>query len=259
MSRCWFFVCIALVMAGLSGCAGKSVDRFTLEIDLPPNFKLKTAANYLPATGTDCTLPRRRGKRPERKLFFTDYKPIASRLSYQLPLSETIEGCPTVLRSVQFDIYAKWGTQFSDVGGDLSGISFLDGFDADLPGMPDTGVQKLFGQCRWLFRTVGPQHGIIKILECDPMEAMDQTQKKRVGGSVQRSQLAAKTLRVELALSEEEQPAFADSWVAVPGGWRRCRGKSFEDLYAFCYGDTTHFKPVTMPDGRTCDVYPTCK
>ena len=97
---------LALGMAGLSGCAVKPVESFTLQVDLPPEFKLKTAANYRPATGETCTLPRRRGKRPERKVFFTEYKPEASRVSYQLPLTETVEGCPLVLRGVEFDFYA---------------------------------------------------------------------------------------------------------------------------------------------------------
>ena len=124
MSKRVWGVLLALAMAGLSGCAMKPVDRFTLEVDLPAEFKLKTAANYGPATGETCTLPRRRGKRPERKVFFTEYKPVASRASYELPLSETVQGCPLVLRSVDFDLYAKWGERDSDVGGILGGFPF---------------------------------------------------------------------------------------------------------------------------------------
>ncbi|MGY2374032.1 hypothetical protein ACW9IB_05965 [Pseudomonas sp. SDO524_S393] len=251
---------MALVTIGLSGCAGKSTDRFTVEVDLPPNFELKTAANYEPATGTDCRLPLRRGKRPERKLFFTDYKPAASRVSYELPLSETIEGCPTVLRSVRFDFYAKWGVRDTDIGGDFAGISIRDREEGEKLEIPGPSVQAFSGQCRWLFRTVGPLHAIRKILECRAMDKQGRRQQDRMaGGAVPRDQLAGTTLRMVLTLTDEEQPAFADSWVAVPGGWRRCRGKSFEDLYAFCYGNTTHFKPIKMPDGRICDVYPTCK
>ncbi|MGB3122269.1 MAG: hypothetical protein WBB95_00490, partial [Pseudomonas sp.] len=109
MSRRIRGVIAALVMGWLSGCAVGPVDRFTLEVDLPPDFELKTAANYTPAWGQNCTLPARRGKRPERKLFFTEFNPVANRVSYELPLSETIEGCFTVLSSVQFEFYAKWG------------------------------------------------------------------------------------------------------------------------------------------------------
>ncbi|WP_339484117.1 hypothetical protein [Pseudomonas sivasensis] len=256
MSRRILGVLLALGMAGLSGCAVKPVESFTLQVDLPPEFKLKTAANYRPATGETCTLPRRRGKRPERKVFFTEYKPEASRVSYQLPLTETVEGCPLVLRGVEFDFYAKWGKRDGDVGGDIAGISIIDRLDS--PRMPESGVQELPGQCQWWFRTVGPLHGIRKILQCRSLDAAGQLQKTPAGGVAQRDELPGKTLRVVLTLTEEEQPAFDDRWIAVPGGWRRCRGKSFEDLHAYCGSNTKDFKPIKMPDGRICDVYPTC-
>ena len=257
MNRQVLGVLIALSMTGLFGCVGRPVESFTLEVDLPAEFELKTAANYLPATGETCTLPRRRGKRPERKVFFTDYKPAPSRVSYELPLSETVEGCPLVLGSVEFDFYAKWGKRDTDVGGDIARIYIRDRLDT--PGMPESGVQELPGQCQWWFRTVGPLHGIRKILQCRSLDAAGQPQKTPAGGLARRDQLPGKTLRMVLSLTEEEQPAFGDNWVAVPGGWKRCWGKSFEDMDAYCNGDITHFKPIKMPDGRTCDVYPSCK
>lgn len=257
MSRRVMSVLLALGLAGLLGCAGKPVDRFTLEVDLPPEFELKTAANYLPATGETCTVPARRGKRPERKVFFSDYKPGPSRVSYELPLSETVAGCPLVLRSVEFDFYARWGKRSADVGGDMANIYISDRLD--IPGMPESGVQELPGQCQWWFRTVGPVHGIRKILQCRSLDAAGQVQKTRAGGVAQRDQLAGKTLRMVLRLAEEERPAVDDNWVAVSGGWKRCRGKSFEDRDAYCNGDITNFKPIKMPDGRICDVYPSCK
>ncbi len=119
----------ALGITGLFGCVGRPVDSFTLEVDLPAEFELKTAANYRPATGETCVLPQRRGMRPERKVFFTDYKPAPRRVSHELPLSETVDGCPLVLRSVEFDFYAKWGKRDTDVGGDIAGIYIRDRLD----------------------------------------------------------------------------------------------------------------------------------
>jgi hypothetical protein len=233
MSRWMGRAVLAVGMMWLTGCAGRAADSFTLEVDLPAEFELKTAANYRPAPGEICTLPRRRGKRPERKVFFTDYKPSASRVSYELPLNEKVEGCPLVLASVEFDFNAKWGTRNADFGGDYAHIAFRD-------------------------RLETPVHGIRKILQCRSIDATGQLQNARPGGVAQRDQLPGKTLRMELTVTDEEQPAFDDNWVAVPGGWKRCRGKSFEDMDAFCNGDTTHFKPIKMPDGRICDVYPSC-
>lgn len=256
MNRRTIGVLLALAVVGLSGCAATPVDSFTLEVDLPPEFELKTAANYRPATGETCTLPKRRGKRPERKVFFTDYKPTPSRVSYELPLSETVEGCPLVLRSVEFDFYAKWGKRSADVGGDMAGIYIADRLD--VPRMPESGVQELPAQCQWWFRTVGPLHGIRKILQCRSLDAQGKLQKSKAGGAAQRDQLPGKTLRMVLSVTAEEEPAFDDRWIAVPGGWKRCKGESFEDLRAYCGSNTTDFKPIKMPDGRICDVYPTC-
>lgn len=259
MSRRRWGVLIALGVIGLTGCVGKPVERFTLEVDLPAEFRFIGGANYGPATGETCTLPRRRGKRPERKTFIARYKPMAERVSVELPLTEVIEGCPTVLRSVDFDIYAKWGKRDTDVGGDIAGFSIRDPSNADIPGMPETGVQQLHKQCQWLFRTAGPQHAIIKVLTCKAFEVILQPLEQRSGLVVQRDQLPGKTLRLMLTLTDEEEPYFDGSWVMVPGGWKRCKGQSFEDLDAFCNGNTTDFKPIKMPDGRICDVYPSCR
>lgn len=253
-------VWVALGAGWLSGCAvAPPAERFTLEVDLPAQFRFIGAANYRPARYEVCTLPQRRGKRPERKIFIADYKPLAERVSYQFPLTETIEGCPSVLRSVQFTLYAKWGERYSDVGGDSAGISFADPIESErVAGMPDSGVQEFAGQCMWFFRTVGPLHAITKLLECRALNTAGQREEKLAGGVVQRELLPGKKVRLTLSVTDEEAPAFQDTWLAVPGGWKRCRGKSFEDLSGYCGSNTTDFKPIKMPDGRICDVYPTC-
>ncbi|MBF6029419.1 hypothetical protein ICY20_16855 [Pseudomonas sp. P115] len=247
---------IVLLMVGLAGCAGRPVDNVTLEVDLPAQFRFIAGANYSPATGETCTLPTRRGKRPERKILITQYKPEAERVSFDLPLSKVIEGCPTVLSSVDFDVRAKWGERQWDMGGDRAVIGIRDRWGHG-NGMPESGVQKLVGRCHWMFRTVGPLHAIRKILRCRSLDAAGQ--QRLAGGVAQRDQLAGKKLRMVLALTDEEQPYFNDNWVTVPGGWKRCKGDSFEDIDAFCRGNSTDFKPIKMPDGRICDVYPSCE
>lgn len=150
MSRWVRSVWLALGIGWLSGCAVGPVDRFTLEVDLPAQFRFIGAANYRPARGQICRLPERRGKRPERKIFIAHYKPVAERVSYDLPLTETIEGCPSVLRSVEFSFYAKWGARDTDVGGDFGTIYFTDPIESEgVAGMPESGVQELPGQCQW--------------------------------------------------------------------------------------------------------------
>lgn len=255
MSKRAYGALLVVGMVWMAGCARAPAERFTLQVELPANFRFKSAANYSPAAGESCTLPARRGKRPERKIFSVPYNPAASRVTQDLPLTETVEGCPLVLRSVEFDFYARWGTRDTDIGGDIAAIYFQDRAGGEALGLE---TLELKGRCQWFFRTVGRLHGIRKILKCNSLAENGQPNKTRAGGVVQRDRLTGKTLRMVLNVSDEELPAFDDNWIAVPGGWRRCRGKSFEDASAYCRGNTTDFKPIKMPDGRICDVYPTC-
>jgi hypothetical protein len=241
-----------------SGCAIKPADSFTLEVDLPANFRFKSDAAYRPATGETCTLPKRRGKWPEDKVFDTLGKPVAHRVSFEVPLTERVDGCPLVLRSITFDMYAKWGERSTDIGGDFAFINVLDRLEEGRAGMPESGVQKLPGRCQWLFRTVGPKRAISKVLKCNSLDAVGNLRKARAGGAVQRDELKDKTLRMVLEVTTEERPYMGDNWVRFPQGWKRCMGKSLEDQYAFCRGNTNDFKSIKMPDGRECDIYPTC-
>lgn len=73
MNRQVLGVLIALGTAGLFGCVGRPVESFTLEVDLPANFKLKTAANYRPATGkpAPCRVVEARGRNAKYSLPIT--------------------------------------------------------------------------------------------------------------------------------------------------------------------------------------------
>jgi hypothetical protein len=59
-------------------------------------------------------------------------------------------------------------------------------------------------------------------------------------------------------LAEQEKPAFGDTWVKVPDGWKRCMGKAFEDQDAFCFGNYKDFSTFRMVDERICTIYPGC-
>ena len=45
---------VLLVVVGLSGCTGRAVESFTLEVDLPAQFGLVGDACYTPAPGETC-------------------------------------------------------------------------------------------------------------------------------------------------------------------------------------------------------------
>ncbi|QUW65255.1 hypothetical protein KFQ04_23315 [Pseudomonas synxantha] len=258
MSRWMAAVLLVLGGAGIPGCAGRVVDSFTLEVDLPAQFSLVGDASYTPASGEMCELTRRGGKRPNLKIFKAASKSVANRVSFDVPLTQQVEGCPLVLRKLVFAINATWGTRWSDIGRDYAAIYFLDNQGPGIFSMLGTRPQELLGQCQWLFRTVGPEHAVIKVLRCNSLNASGQPTKARAGGHVARGGLSGKTLRMVLALTEDELPAVEDNWVQVSGGWKRCKGESQEDMFAFCRGNVSDFKAFKMPDGRLCSIYPTC-
>ena len=98
----------------------------------------------------------------------------------------------------------------------------------------------------------------MKILKCKSVTAANEVSDEAENGPIQRAKLAGQTIKVVFSIATEETPYMGDTWVKFPEGWKRCMGKSLEDPYAFCRGNTTDFKPFKMPDGRDCTVYPTC-
>jgi len=246
----------------LGGCASGAGDSFTLQADLPANFKFTGDAYYVPAPGETCSVPERiGGRRPDRKFFESDYEAAAHRVEFQVPLRDKVRGCPLVLRSMRIELDAKWtdrkfGRNWRDTGGDVASLSFRDALPANYPGMPTSGVRAVDGQCHWMFRTVGPQRYIIKLLKCQALED-GQVQKWKPGAVLQRDQLPGKTVRLVIGMSEEEEPAFRNYWLKTQTGWKPCDSGWNRDMEELCV-KPPRFKDFKLPDGRTCTVYPTC-
>ncbi|MDD2050863.1 hypothetical protein NPS47_25265, partial [Pseudomonas putida] len=122
----------------------------------------------------------------------------------------------------------------------------------------ETGESEFYGQCQWLFRTVGLNRRIVKLLDCKGMDAQGNLSRYRPAAAFTPDQLPGKTVRMKIKLAEEERPSIKDTWVKVPGGWKRCLGDNFEDQYAFCYGNHKDFSTFQMPGGEKCTIYPGC-
>jgi hypothetical protein len=240
----------------VSGCSVRSADSFTLVTELPPGFKFKGEASYVPRTGESCTVPVREGRNyPGKKNFKQELSNEAQTAYFEVPLYSNEGGCPLVLYNFGYQVDAKYGADRLDLGRAFTGVSFRDG-SAEAPSPPPVLV--LQKRCEWLFRTAGPDRYIVKILKCKSVESPDQASDSDVKGPMQRAQFARKTIKVVFSIAKEETPYMGDTWVKFPEGWKRCMGKSLADAYAFCRGNTTDFKPFKMPDGRDCTVYPNC-
>ncbi|NUU34981.1 hypothetical protein HNQ83_07900 [Pseudomonas sp. C2B4] len=241
------------------GCVFAPAENFTLQAEVPADFRVKADAFYVPATGETCEAPpRQRGKvAPNRKFFTSEYQSVARTSEFQIPLTTRAGGCPLVLRSLKLNLDAKWGTHWSHIGGDFASLAFRDVLGPDFPAFPGAGVQEFQGQCQWLFRTVGPNRAIVKILHCRAIDADGQMLNRMAGGVLQRDQLPGRTVRMVFKMARQEQPYYRGWWFETPGGWKPCTGRWGTSNEEWCTHPPT-FTDFKLPDGRTCTVYPNC-
>ncbi|TWD47668.1 hypothetical protein [Pseudomonas sp. SJZ131] len=243
-------------LAVIAGCSAiEKTDSFTLTADLPPNFAYVATVYYKPAVGQTCTVPAKENKADVfNREWRTEYQPNS-----QIKLYQTVNGCLLALSSIGLDINATYGKDRGDFGGDFGAIlvgqrpneRYRGTFNA-------SGESEFFGECQWLFRTIGPRRYITKLLDCRNTDAQDVPFGPKPLVTYTLDELAHKTVRLKIKLVEEEKPSIGDTWVKVPGGWKRCMGENFEDGYAFCYGNHKNFSTFRMPDGRSCTIYPGC-
>ncbi|MFJ4193292.1 hypothetical protein [Pseudomonas sp. NPDC089534] len=239
-----------------TACSVTQQDSFTLVTEFPPGFKIRGEAQYVPRPGETCTVPVKKGwEHPGFKFFKQELSEKAQTAQFEVPLTSVEGGCPLVLDNFDYEIYAKYAAGPVDVGREYSGIQFENGV---VDGVSLPSPITLQRQCEWLFRTAGSNRVIAKILKCSSVMSQGLSQNPVAESPLPRAQMAGKALKVSFSLSKEERPAVGDNWVRFPNGWKRCIGKSLEDAYAFCNGNTTDFKSFRMPDGRVCSIYPGC-
>ena len=243
--------CMALV----AGCVMGKSDSFIFTADLPPNFAYYAVAKYAPAKGETCTVtlddnPYLGFNREWR----TAYKPES-----EIPIYRTVKGCRLAIYKIDLEINATYGETRGDFSGDTTAVIIRDHLEEQYKGtFNNAGESSISGQCQWLFRTVGPERYIIKLLDCKKIDDQGWVTKGRPVGAYTLDQLPGKTVTLKIKLADEERPGWGDTWVKFPNGWKRCMGKSFEDQDAYCFGNHKDFSSFKMPDGRSCTIYPGC-
>ncbi|MPR01028.1 hypothetical protein F0169_02425 [Pseudomonas sp. MAFF 212408] len=244
--------CLALSV----GCsASEKSNTFTFTADLPPGFAYVASVSYVPVPGQSCNLGRRDNLRKQfNREWWREYKPDS-----QIEIRRTRKGCELVISSIELEINAAYGKDIGESGGDSGFIAVRDHLNADdKRTFSVAGESQFSGQCQWFFRTIGPKRYITKILYCKSTDAQGNVTKGRPFAAYTLDQLPGKTVKLKIKLADLEKPAVGDTWVKVPGGWKRCMGDNFEDQYAFCYGNYRDFSSFKMPDGRSCTIYPGC-
>ncbi|MGX9381835.1 hypothetical protein [Pseudomonas sp. JQ36] len=251
------FRCLALGGCAVLnlGCsvAGKS-NTFTFVPDLPPNFKYELKAIYLPLEGETCRVA---GK-PDFWVSFN--KPNMEYVSTaEIELYKTAGDCPLSLNKVEIKIIGVFGPGRSNSSYDYASFAVRpELLERHMGTFDEDGTGEFFGECMWSFRTVGPKRYLIKLLTCKKMDAQGNVGRSRPFTAYTLTQLSEKTIKLRIRLSEQEKPAFGDTWVKVTDGWKRCMGKGFEDQDAFCFGNYKDFSTFRMVDERICTIYPGC-
>ncbi|MHC9162608.1 hypothetical protein [Pseudomonas aeruginosa] len=239
----------------IQGCTAlDKSNSFTLTADLPPEFTYEATATYRPAKGETCTVPGGKdtqiGYNSGREKYERDSKVL---------LRRTVSGCPLVLQSIDFYIYGWYGKSWGDFGRDSALIVVREKLVEVKKGTFNAaGESEFAGQCQWLFRTAGKTRVLRKLLDCRRMDETGVQRKAKPFVAYTLDQLPGKTVKLKIKLADEEKPGWGDTWVKVPGGWKRCMGKSFDDQRAYCNGNYKDFSTFRMPDGRICTIYPGC-
>ncbi|UZE11903.1 hypothetical protein [Pseudomonas sp. B21-053] len=237
------------------GCSavGKP-ESFTFVPDIPPNFKYELTATYVPAKGQTCTVPGGRNTQVGFNKINTPYKDTS-----EIELYRTVSDCPLALNHVEIKITGIFGPKRGDSSYDYASFAVRpELLERHMGTFSDEGTGEFFGECMWSFRTTGPKRYLIKLLTCKKMDAQGNVARSRPFTAYTLTQLPGKTVRLKIKLADEEKPAWGDTWVEVPGGWKRCMGKGFEDQRAYCNGNYKDFSTFRMVDERVCTIYPGC-
>ncbi|KAF1024467.1 MAG: hypothetical protein GAK37_03104 [Pseudomonas sp.] len=249
MLVCW--------LAFISGCSPATVpNSFTFTADLPPNFMYDARAVYVPDQGETCTVPGGRNTQVGYNIQdpSNDYKPDSEVL-----LRRTVSGCPLVLERIVLAIRGRYGEKRGDSSYSRAIVGVRYTLDEELKTTFDAaGNSEFQAQCQWFFRTSGAPRVLRKLLECKNTGAGLKLTRGSPLVVYTLDQLPGKTVRLKVTMLDEELPSWKDTWVKVPGGWKRCRGDDPEDQHAYCHGNYTDFTTFTMVDGRTCTIYPGC-
>ena len=227
---------------------------FTFVPDFPPNFEYELKAIYLPAKGETCSLPGGRNfqvsfNKPNMKYVGTS----------EIELYRTVDDCPMALYLVEIKVKGIYGPERSDRSSDHAAFAVRTEVLDRYKGTFNAAGESVFsGECQWFFRTVGPKRYLIKLLRCKKTDAQGNVTKRSPSTAYTLDQLPGKTVRLKIKLADEELPGWGDTWVQVPGGWKRCRGRGFEDQRGYCNGNYKDFSTFTMVDERICTIYPGC-
>lgn len=196
------FTCLTLLALGLVGCASND---FTLEADLPGDFKFTGDALYVASGSGACAQQSR------HRLFETSGNgERPRRISFVVPLKQQHDGCKLELSGINIELDGSSQTIYADGNRAdiaLAGLVVRDRLPAGEPGMPREGTLIFDGLCRWIM----PAGGTVRTLQCHASDLQGHWYQGAPGGVVQRNQLAGRTVRLAIAMPTEPSKLAGES------------------------------------------------
>ncbi|MGE9759536.1 hypothetical protein [Pseudomonas sp. PDM20] len=183
----------------LSGCAS---DEFTFEADLPGDFSLVGNARYSPPEGSHCNSPAKDDL--TQRLFATPgHGERPYRVSYQVPLRLSSDGCRRELRHILIEMDGESATHPLDaVQPDISfaNLAVRSQLSAGSAGMPKKGARIFDGRCRWLLPDSPDGE---RQLQCRASDIDGNWLAGRPGGELLRDELPGRIVRLAIGVAPD--------------------------------------------------------
>ena len=156
-------------------------------------------------------------------------------------------------------IRGRYGDQSWQHHRSTGGIGIADTRPTGAPEFDSDGSQTLRGLCTWLFQISKIQLQLSKVLSCSETDESweldpDFVKRRSIGTVLGRDELSGKTIVLDIRVNPEERPAYRNTWIEFPEGWKPCQPK--EGGWISCQAPPV-FKTFKM-NGQECTVYPAC-
>ena len=241
-------------------------EHFTFAGELPADFSIRVSARYYPLNPERCqTFSMGSGDyvvRDGYKQYETEFKSKPSRFSFDIPLSRHIGLCDMELGRVAFFMGGRYGERSWDKDGDHGVIAIAETRPERAPQFDQQGTQRMRGYCTWLFQLSKARSRlgeIEKLLNCSRTDdtweqEADPYKRRSIGLTVGLDELPGKTVLLDMRVDPHERPAYRNTWIQFPEGWKPCQPK--EGGWISCQSPPI-FKTFKM-GGEECTVYPSC-
>ena len=241
-------------------------ERFTLAGELPAHFSIQATAYFSPDNPERCQVYSiGQGREVTRELitqYTTPYHDRPADFSMDIPLTYHIGLCNGTLQQVALQFIGRYGQKRWQDDAAHGGLAIVDSRPEQAPPFDSDGTLTVRGYCTWLFQISKLQLELSKLLSCsEPDEHWqldpDFAKRRSVGAVLGRDELAGKTVRLDLRVNPEEEPAMDETWIKFPHGWKPCaEEKTSGRTWMWCRNPPT-FRTFSM-DGKECTVYPNC-